>query len=132
MFLAGDACHLHPPFGGFGMNMGIGDAVDLVWKLAANLQDWGGQALLDSYELERRPVHRRTMDEAAINYATVGNELVRAGLEEDGPCGDAIRRQVGDAILANKAREFNTLGLVSRGEPFRLASPLARRQGATA
>ena len=36
VFLAGDACHLHPPFGGFGMNMGIGDAVDLGWKMAAN------------------------------------------------------------------------------------------------
>ena len=40
--LAGDACHLHPPFGGFGMNMGIGDAVDLGWKMAATLQGWGG------------------------------------------------------------------------------------------
>jgi len=112
VFLAGDACHLHPPFGGFGMNMGIGDAVDLGWKLAARLQGWGGEALLDSYAQERRPVHQRTMDEAAINYATVGNELLRPGLEEDGPRGEAIRREVGDAILASKAREFNTLGLV--------------------
>jgi 2-polyprenyl-6-methoxyphenol hydroxylase-like FAD-dependent oxidoreductase len=41
IFLVGDACHLHPPFGGYGMNMGIGDAVDLGWKLAATLQGWG-------------------------------------------------------------------------------------------
>ncbi len=110
--LAGDACHLHPPFGGFGMNMGIGDAVDLGWKLAAMLQGWGGKDLLDSYERERRPVHQRTMDEAAANYATVGNDLVRDGLEEVGPRGDAVRRLVGDAILKSKVREFSTLGLV--------------------
>ena len=112
VFLAGDACHLHPPFGGFGMNMGVGDAVDLGWKLAARLQGWGGEALLDSYASERRPVHQRTMDEAAINYATVGNELIRPGLEDDGGRGDAVRREVGDAVLATKSREFNTLGLV--------------------
>ena len=103
---------LHPPFGGFGMNMGIGDAVDLGWKLAATVQGWGGDSLLDSYECERRPVHQRTMNEAANNYATVGNELVRAGMEEDGPRGDAIRRLAGDAIMASKVREFSTLGLV--------------------
>ena len=45
VFLAGDACHLHPPFGGFGMNMGIGDAVDLGWKMAATLKGWGGPTL---------------------------------------------------------------------------------------
>ena len=112
VFLAGDACHLHPPFGGFGMNMGVGDAVDLGWKLGAVLQGWGGAALLDSYEAERRPVHQRTMNEAAINYATVGNELARPGIEDDGPAGDALRMEVGDAILASKGREFNTLGLV--------------------
>ncbi len=112
VFLAGDACHLHPPFGGFGMNMGVGDAVDLGWKLGAVLQGWGGAELLDSYERERRPVHQRTMDEAAINYATVGNELVRPGIEDEGPAGDAVRREVGDAILTSKIREFSTLGLV--------------------
>lgn len=114
VFLAGDACHLHPPFGGFGMNIGVGDAVDLGWKLAANLQGWGGSALLDSYEQERRPVHKRTIDEAAANYATIGNDLVRPGLEDDGQKGDRVRRAVGDEILETKVREFSTLGLVLR------------------
>ena len=67
IFLAGDACHVHPPFGGFGMNMGVGDAVDLGWKLAATLQGWGGPALLDSYEAERRPVHEWAISEAVAN-----------------------------------------------------------------
>lgn len=112
VFLAGDACHLHPPFGGFGMNMGIGDAVDLGWKLAAVLQGWGGPELLASYASERRKVHERTIAEAVINYGAVGNQLVRPGLEQPGPLGEATRREVGEIIEATKLREFRTLGIV--------------------
>jgi 2-polyprenyl-6-methoxyphenol hydroxylase-like FAD-dependent oxidoreductase len=112
VFLAGDSCHLHPPFGGFGMNMGIGDAVDLGWKIAATLQGWGGADLLASYETERRPVHLRTIAESVANYAAVANQLVQPGLEDAGPMGDATRREVSDVILATKAREFKTLGVV--------------------
>ncbi len=112
VFLAGDACHLHPPFGGFGMNMGIGDAVDLGWKLAATLQGWGGPELLSSYQVERRPIHERTIREAEVNYATVGNQLVRPALEEAGEAGEAARATAGDVIRLTKAREFSTLGLV--------------------
>ncbi|WID94973.1 FAD-dependent monooxygenase [Bosea vestrisii] len=112
VFLAGDACHLHPPFGGFGMNMGIGDAVDLGWKLAAVLQGWGGPELLASYTAERRKVHERTIAEAVINYGAVGNQLVRPGLEQPGPLGEATRREVGEIIEATKLREFRTLGIV--------------------
>jgi len=112
VFLAGDACHLHPPFGGFGMNMGIGDAVDLGWKLAACLTGWGGDALLSSYEAERRKVHQRTIAEAVHNYALTGSELVRPGLEEAGLIGEATRREVADIIQATKLREFKTLGIV--------------------
>ena len=112
VILAGDACHLHPPFGGFGMNMGIGDAVDIGWKIAATLQGWGGPGLIGSYAPERRPVHLRTIRESVANYATLGNQLVRPLIEEPGPEGDAVRREVGDVILATKGREFYTLGLV--------------------
>ncbi len=112
VFLAGDACHLHPPFGGFGMNMGIGDAVDLGWKLAARLAGWGGEGLLASYEAERRPVHERTIAEAVQNYSAVSNELVRPALEDDSLCGEATRREVADIIEAVKVREFKTLGLI--------------------
>ncbi|HWE72612.1 MAG TPA: FAD-dependent oxidoreductase [Stellaceae bacterium] len=112
VFLAGDACHLHPPFGGFGMNMGIGDAVDLGWKMAAHLSGWGGDTLLASYELERRKVHERTMAEAVFNYSLTSNQLVRPGLEEPGLIGAATRREVADIIEATKVREFKTLGIV--------------------
>lgn len=112
VFLAGDSCHLHPPFGGFGMNMGIGDAVDLGWKMAATLQGWGGSDLLATYAAERRPVHERTIAEAVSNYGAVGNQLVRPALEDPGPVGEATRREVGDLIEATKVREFKTLGIV--------------------
>ncbi|MBI3706465.1 MAG: FAD-dependent monooxygenase [Proteobacteria bacterium] len=112
IYLAGDACHLHPPFGGYGMNMGIGDAVDLGWKLAATLQGWGGPALLDSYERERRPVHERVMNEAVENHSVLGNQLVRPGIEAAGDVGDRVRKEVGEAIRAAKAREFKSLGVV--------------------
>ncbi len=129
VFLAGDACHLHPPFGGFGMNMGVGDAVDLGWKLAATLQGWGGPALLASYAAERRPVHRRTIEEAERNYAVVGNQLVRPGLEDTDVAGDAVRAAVGEAIRATKGREFRTLGLVL-GTRYD-ASPIIVQDGST-
>ena len=58
IFIAGDAAHTHPPYGGFGLNNGLEDAVNLAWKLAARLHGWGGEALLDSYTLERQPVFR--------------------------------------------------------------------------
>ncbi len=112
IFLAGDACHLHPPFGGYGMNMGIGDAVDLGWKMAAVLQGWGGPELLASYEAERRPVHKWIMDEAVANYSALGNQLAVPGLEAPGPVGDATRREAAEVIYTAKLREFKSLGAV--------------------
>jgi 2-polyprenyl-6-methoxyphenol hydroxylase-like FAD-dependent oxidoreductase len=59
VFLAGDAVHQYIPTGGYGMNTGIGDAIDLGWKLAARLKGFAGSRLLESYEAERRPVGYR-------------------------------------------------------------------------
>ncbi len=58
--IAGDACHSHPPYGGFGLNSGLEDAVNLGWKLAAVLDGWGGERLLDSYSEERQPIFVET------------------------------------------------------------------------
>ena len=111
IILAGDACHLHPPAGGYGMNMGVGDGVDLGWKIAATLQGWGDARLVASYEAERRPVHRAVIDEAMANYAIYVAPLPPE-IEDDTPQGAAIRATAGDAIQASKGREFNTLGTV--------------------
>jgi 2-polyprenyl-6-methoxyphenol hydroxylase-like FAD-dependent oxidoreductase len=76
VFLAGDAVHLVIPTGGLGMNSGVGDAIDLAWKLDATLRGWGGPNLLASYEAERRPVGVRNV--AASRYASQGRRKWRA------------------------------------------------------
>ena len=76
VFLAGDAVHLVIPTGGLGMNSGVGDAIDLGWKLAATLRGWGGPKLLASYEAERRPTGARNV--AASRYASLGRRKWRA------------------------------------------------------
>jgi len=111
IILAGDACHLHPPFGGYGMNMGIGDGVDLGWKIAAMLQGWGGPTLVASYEAERRPVHRAVITEAVANLGVAASSLP-AEIEDDSPLGASIRAKVGGMIQSTKGREFHTLGTV--------------------
>ena len=63
VFIAGDAAHSHPPYGGYGVNSGLEDARNIGWKLAATLQGWGSEGLLDSYDAERRPVFRSTIDD---------------------------------------------------------------------
>jgi 2-polyprenyl-6-methoxyphenol hydroxylase-like FAD-dependent oxidoreductase len=113
IFLIGDACHLHPPTGGYGMNMGIADSVDLGWKLAAVLQGWGGEALLDSYEQERRPVHRRVMDAAMSNLATLGlDQATPHTLEADTEEGAALRMKTGAALAERRLQEFRSLGVM--------------------
>lgn len=73
IFIAGDAAHSHPPYGGFGVNNGLEDAVNLSWKLAAVLEGWGGHALLPSYDAERRPVFR-----------DIGHDMIAARIAQDG------------------------------------------------
>lgn len=112
VFLTGDACHLHPPFGGFGMNMGIADSVDLGWKLAAVLQGWGSETLLETYEIERRPIHNYVMDESEANHSLAPNQLAHDGIEEDTPRGEEVRKEVAELIWRTKRPEFFSLGVV--------------------
>ena len=90
VFLAGDAVHLVIPTGGLGMNSGVGDAIDLSWKLAATLHGWGGPNLLKSYEIERRQVGERNV--GASRYATLGRRkwrsLWRPNIRDNTPAGD--------------------------------------------
>jgi 2-polyprenyl-6-methoxyphenol hydroxylase-like FAD-dependent oxidoreductase len=68
--------HLVIPTGGLGMNSGVGDAIDLSWKLAATLKGWGGPALLRSYEIERRQIGARNVE--ASRHASRGRRAWRA------------------------------------------------------
>ncbi len=93
VFLAGDAVHLVVPTGGLGMNTGVGDAIDLSWKLAAALAGWAGSELLDSYEIERRQVGDRNV--GASRHASLGRRKWRSqyrpNIRDDTPEGNAIR-----------------------------------------
>ncbi len=112
VFLAGDAAHLNPPWGGHGFNTGIGDAVNIGWKLAAVLDGWGGDGLLASYEAERRPVAERTIREATANMSVLAPELGNQELEASGLVGEQARRAAAQVIRAVKDREFHSLGIV--------------------
>ena len=93
VFLAGDAVHLVIPTGGLGMNSGVGDAIDLSWKLAATLQGWGGPGLLASYEIERRQIGARNVE--ASRYASRGRRAWRSAyrpnIRDDTPEGAETR-----------------------------------------
>jgi 2-polyprenyl-6-methoxyphenol hydroxylase-like FAD-dependent oxidoreductase len=93
VLLAGDAAHLMIPTGGLGMNTGIGDAVDLGWKLAATLRGWGGPNLLASYEVERRQIGDRNV--GASRYASLGRRKWRSQwrpeIRDATPAGAAAR-----------------------------------------
>ncbi len=84
VFIAGDAAHTHPPYGGFGLNNGLEDAVNLGWKLAARLQGWGGDGLLNSYSAERQPVFRDVAEGfIAARISEEGDFLARYNPERD-------------------------------------------------
>ncbi len=111
VFLAGDAAHMLWPKGGFGANTGIGDAVDLGWKLAATLQGWGGPRLLESYEAERRPIAVRNVQEAASNREADGLLPSGSELEDEGVLGQVARETAGRQIRETRWKEWNTVGV---------------------
>lgn len=78
VFIAGDAAHVHSPLGGQGMNTGIGDAMNLGWKLVAAVRGWAPSWLLDSYEKERHPVGAEVLRMTdAFNQLVLGRSRVR-------------------------------------------------------
>lgn len=116
VFIAGDAAHLVIPTGGLGMNTGVGDAFDLSWKLAGTIKGWGGPALLDSYEIERRKVGARNVEAAgwAAEGAAAWRKMVTPELEAavyaDGERGDAARSSIVDAFMDGHSRMHYMVG----------------------
>jgi hypothetical protein len=110
VFLAGDAVHLVIPTGGLGMNSGVGDAIDLSWKLAARLAGWGGPNLLKSYEIERRQVGERNV--GASRYATIGRRKWRAmwrpNIRDNSAAGAATRNDL-SAMADVEQRKSNEM-----------------------
>ncbi|MEV4513268.1 FAD-dependent monooxygenase [Dactylosporangium sp. NPDC049525] len=110
LFLAGDAAHMNPPWGGHGYNTGVGDAINLGWKLAAVINGWAPPELLDSYEAERRPIAAKFVAAAAENGRTGPAMLAVAGLMGDDF--ENLRAEVAAGIQASKRIEFHSDGLV--------------------
>ncbi len=110
VFLAGDAVHLVIPTGGLGMNSGVGDAIDLAWKLAATRRGFGGPHLLRSYEIERRQVGERNV--GASRYATLGRRKWRAmwrpDIGDDTSAGEQARRDL-SAVADIEQRKSNEM-----------------------
>jgi 2-polyprenyl-6-methoxyphenol hydroxylase-like FAD-dependent oxidoreductase len=129
VFLVGDAAHLVPPWGGHGFNTGLGDAVNIAWKIAAVLGGWGGPGLLTSYEAERRPVAVRTIDTAKRQLSRTPADLAALPVGPPGPIGAAARALAAAEIQRDKASEFHSLGLVLgysyRGSPIVAAEDAA-------
>jgi 2-polyprenyl-6-methoxyphenol hydroxylase-like FAD-dependent oxidoreductase len=72
ILLAGDAAHIHSPLGGQGLNLGLGDAMNLGWKLAATIQKKAPEGLLDSYQTERHPIGAQVLDWSRAQVAVMG------------------------------------------------------------
>ena len=113
VFLAGDAAHLVIPQGGLGMNTGIGDAMDLEWKLAGTIQGWGGPGLLDSYDVERRQVGARNL--RASEYAARGTatwrEASNSSINDDTDTGRAVRARVRELADIHQRKGHEMLGI---------------------
>ena len=80
VLLAGDAAHVHPPFGGQGLNLGVGDAMNLGWKLGAVIAGWAPEGLLDSYDAERRPIGAWVLDWARAQIGVLRGDAKSAAL----------------------------------------------------
>src|SRR5205807_1598303 len=143
VFLAGDAAHQLPPTGGFGMNTGIQDVHNLAWKLAAVLRGGAAATILDSYEIERRPVATLNTAQSVHNAEAMrrlftcvaDRELIQ--VEEETPQGRALRDRIA-ALIPEQQSHFSFQGqdlgftyasslVVSDGSaPPACADPIAR------
>jgi 2-polyprenyl-6-methoxyphenol hydroxylase-like FAD-dependent oxidoreductase len=93
VFIAGDAAHQNSPTGGLGLHTGIADAVDLGWKLAAVIQGWGGEVLLDSYEIERKQVALDNVRAATGEFEVLARMPGGPEIDEDSERGRALRQR---------------------------------------
>ncbi len=105
VLLAGDAAHVHPPVGGQGLNLGIQDAFNLGWKLAAEVNGWAPEGLLDSYHAERRPVAADVLDNTRAQMELMSTE----------PGPQAVRRLVAELMDFEEVNRYLIEKIVAIG-----------------
>jgi 2-polyprenyl-6-methoxyphenol hydroxylase-like FAD-dependent oxidoreductase len=127
-FLVGDAAHWFTPLGGMGMNTGIGDVMNLCWKLEAVLKGWAGAALLESFELERRPIGQRNAVFGVQCAAVMDGWQVPRDFEDHTPAAMESRARLGAQILREDAAQYLTVGL-QLGERYELSNIVVRDPG---
>ncbi len=115
VMIAGDAAHLFTPTGGLGYNTAIEDAVNLGWKLASVVRGIAPQALLASYESERKPLAERNTNYARQFADSVGLFTAKPGLELDSEIGEKERQQAGEYLNRHVRLEFNIPGVTFGG-----------------
>lgn len=112
VLLAGDAAHAMSPTGGMGMNTGIGDAVDLGWKLEALIKGWGGPRLVGTYEIERKPVALRNAASSTSNFKVLTSPKNCVHILDQTAAGAAARRQISaEFTAAMKASYWEPSGI---------------------
>jgi len=119
VFVAGDAAHSHPPYGGYGINSGLEDATNLGWKLAATLQGWGSEALLDSYHTERHGVFASTIRDFIARFIREDRDFLRRYAPGRDP----------DAFTAAWQARSQDTSEVTAFEPHYEGSPVVMSQG---
>src|ERR1700704_3430522 len=130
VFLAGDAAHLFTPLGGLGMNTGIGDVMNLCWKIAADHQGWAGPRLVETYETERRPFGLRNSQLGVRCTRVMDGWVLPKEFEEDSATADAARRAFGAKIMQEDRAQYLTVGL-QLGERYE-GSPIVWQDGTPA
>ncbi|MCE5291230.1 MAG: rifampin monooxygenase [Nocardiaceae bacterium] len=98
VLLAGDAAHVHPPTGGQGLNLGIQDAFNLGWKLAAAVNGWAPDGLLDTYEIERHPVAASVLDNTRAQMVLISSD----------PDAQSVRRLVSELMDFDEVSRYLT------------------------
>ncbi len=128
VFLAGDAAHLFTPLGGFGLNTGVGDAINIAWKLAAVHDGWASPRLLDSYEVERRPMGWRNSRLGLHCANRKGRWKIPADVEREGVEAQQHRDTFGRFCVEDDMDEYATMGL-TLGERYE-GSPIVAGEDA--
>ena len=113
VFLCGDAAHIWVPFAGYGMNAGIADAMNLSWMLAGVIRGWADTALLEAYEIERRPITEQVSHYAMSTSLarTAQQDVIPDTIEQPGPEGDAVRARIGRQAYDTNVGQFCCGGL---------------------